>query len=217
MSGLTESVYTVLFHATDHLTVAAIKERVPASVRKSVDALVSDKFKSGVLVRSGAPKNFVYQLSEDVRQHFTENGVSLNDGRSRKQPSPERADRLVVSAITGTDGLTLNEVEERCDTLLRHQVVSSVNELVAMGILKSEKLHGTIYYTIADQKAAAPDAVAIALQRGPLKPGLPMRIDEIELELAELQAQLVKDKAGSTAIYHASAARQSLHVLKAYV
>jgi hypothetical protein len=217
MSGLTQRVYSVLFRASDFLTAAQVKEGVPKSMHRSVDALLSQKFTAGKLVRRGTHNHYQYQLSDELRQEFQDHGVSLDVANSTpKHPTPQ-ADRIVVDTIKGTDGLTLEEIVERCEKITRYQVVSTLNELVALNIVKREKLHGSAYYSMQDASAPAVDSVSTALSKVVPKPGLPVRVQEIELQIAELQGQLIKANAGASALYHASAARQSLHELKAFV
>jgi hypothetical protein len=220
MSGLTESVYGVLFRTEEFLTVADIKGRVPEHVRKSVDALVSQKFKAGVLVRNGDALRYAYQLADEVRAKFDRDGVSLNTSdsdRERKRHrffgTPERADRLVVAAISGTDGLTAEEVASRCVEIPRHQVISSLNELCAIGGLRTEKLHGVSYYTIPDSTEPEPEPLAKVFKPSSVR----KRVDELQAELSALLLKQAGAHASPTVLHHIAAANHHLHQLHAFI
>jgi hypothetical protein len=217
MTGLTESVYCVLFRAEGFLTAAEIRGRVPEPVRKSVDALLSQKFKAGVLVRHGAGSRWAYQLTDEVRAKFERDGVSLKTSDSDKEikvrrflGTPERAERLVLAAISGTDGLTADEVAARCVEIPRHQVISSLNELCVIGALRTETLHGVRYYTMPDPTEPEPEPLAKLIKPSSVR----QRFDELQ---AELSAQLLKqtsDHANPAVLHHIAAAIYHLHQLR---
>ena len=198
-TGLTEAVMAQL--STTPKTTKEIAGCVPMQYRDGVSAILSQKVKTGALIRTGLSRNFRYALAHAAPCAVPQPTVTCRDAM--------RAALEAKGPLTRT-GL----IGEMPSTFGPAQIVATMTDAIAEGWLRSTTIDSDVCFELCgDTPQILPDALAAAFV--PFTPQ--QRVDQIHADLGALLEQMLGDKASPTVIHHIAAANHHLHQLHAYL
>lgn len=166
------------------------------SERANASTTLSNLAKKGRIRREGVPRFYRYSLAAQ-----------------QSRLTPEEACALVLEQVRGTDGLTLEEITARCESVNPKDIKAAIGELLFGALIKTEELHGATYYTHSGADLPPPDPLAAAFVPRSTR----TRVAELQAELSALLEQQVGDRASPTVLHHIAAAGHHLHQLSSFI
>lgn len=179
--------------------------------RKTACAILSQKTKAGHLARTGSWRDYSYALPSQAKAES--NAPAAASGPVRDRMTPEQVCAAVLDLVRNTDGLTMQEIADRCDGCTAKDVKAAIAELLFGEVLRTETLHGATYYIHSGAELPGPDPLAEAF----VPKSTRQRVDELQAELSALLLQQASDHASPTVLHHIAAANHHLHQLHAFI
>jgi hypothetical protein len=181
------------------------------SERNTASAILSQKTTAGHLIRTGKPRDYSYALAHPAPASHAPPAAVGQPARGRM--TPEQVSAAVLDLVRNTDGLTLQEITDRCDRCTAKDVKAAITELLFDMVLRTETLHGATYYVHSGAELPGPDPLAAAF----VPKSTRQRVDELQAELSALLQQQAGDHASPTVLHHIAAANHHLHQLHAFI
>jgi len=169
------------------------------------------KTQAGHLIRTGSRFNYSYALPSQVKAES--NAPAAAAGPVRDRMTPEQVCAAVLDLVRNTDGLTMQEISDRCDGCTAKDVKAAIAELLFGEVLRTETLHGATYYIHSGAELPGPDPLAAAF----VPKSTRQRVDELQAELSALLLQQAGEHASPTVLHHIAAANHHLHQLHAFI
>lgn len=179
--------------------------------RTTASQILWQKTRAGHLIRTGCSHNYSYALRSQAEGESRAPAAAADQTRDRM--TPEQVCAAVLDLVRNTDGLTMQEISDRCDGCTAKDIKAAIAELLFGEVLRTETLHGATYYIHSGAELPGPDPLAAAF----VPKSTRQRVDELQAELNALLLQQASDHASPTVLHHIAAANHHLHQLRAFI